>query len=121
MAEPTAEKIAQLKAQFPDRSLHLVEAVDGDDTTTFIMTGPLREEYQKYLEEVTKAGDAKSKIDSINQTRAALERAVLAQVRWPDREECKRIFEQRPAMIDQFFDTLQAAAGSNVEVRSKKL
>lgn len=122
MEEPSPEKIAEIKAKFPDRSLHLVEAKAGEDSVAFfVMTGPTRDEYKKFTDEAIKANDVKNESDKMAGLRGAIERAALAQIRWPDREECQKLFENKPAMVDGFAKELHEAAGSNVELRSRKL
>lgn len=127
--QPSNEQISALKATFPDRSLHLVEAVVKDESSSttdevavFVMTGPSRDEYKKFADEVFAAKDMKgSESDRIVATRGAIERAALAQIRWPARDVVQKLFEHKPAMVDGFADELHKAAGSNVELRSKKL
>lgn len=119
--EPSKDVIDRVKASHPDRSLRLVEAIDGEDTYFFIMTGAAREEYKKFTDEMLSGKDAKDDKQQIENIRGAIERAALAQIRHPDREECKRIFNFKPAMIQNFAEEIQRAAGANVEVRSKNL
>lgn len=120
--EPTKEKIEQIKAQFPDRVLYEVEAVDADDKImTFVMTGPTRDEYKFFINKMIAAREMKDESDKLWAVRTAVENAAIAQIRWPDREEVKKAFDARPEMIDGFAAELQKAAGSNVELRSKKL
>lgn len=125
--QPSQEKIDFIKSQFPDRVLYLVEAVVVDKDTseetvlTALMTAPTRQEYQFYTNKMIAAGDAKDDAERLWQTRAAIENAALAQIRWPERDEVKKVFDSRPEMIDKFAPKIQEAAGSNVEVRSKKL
>ena len=120
--QPSKEKIEQLKAQFPDRELRLVEAVDGDDEViAFVMTSPLREEHRFYTGKAIAAQEIKDETDRLWATRQAVENAALAQIRWPEREACKAAFDRRPEMIDAFAVELRKAAGSGVELRSKKL
>lgn len=124
--QPTDEKIAQLKAQYADRQLFLVEAVDGEGETedlsmVCVMTAPERGEYKMFVEAMFKAGDSTKGADKIWATRNAIEIAALAQIRWPSREECMTAFRLRPAMIDGFAEELKKAAGEQTIVRSKKL
>jgi hypothetical protein len=124
--EPSAEVIARVKRDFADRSIHLVEAVDGDenkdgDIYFFVMTGPLRDEYKKYIDEVLSAREGKDEKAVGEGVRAAIERLALGQIRHPDRDEVKRIFNIKPALIQNFAVPLQNAAGDAIEVRSKKL
>jgi len=119
--EPTPEKIAELKLQFPDRELHKVEVVDGDDNLrAVIMTSPTREEYQKFVGDISKA-DAAKPADKIQSIRFAMEQSALAQIRWPDREEVKTLFAARPAIVEKFTEKLHEFAGGALELRSKKL
>lgn len=122
MSKPTPETIEMLKAQFPDRVLLEVEAVDGDDQVmTFVMTGPNKDEYDFYIEKMLAAKDLKGESERIKAVRKAAENAALAQIRWPDRPSVQRAFEMRPEMIDGFPEELRKAAGSNVELRARKL
>lgn len=119
--EPTPEKIAELKEKYNDRELQMIEAIDGDEVRhVFIMTGPNREEYRKYIEDIRRASDAKAE-DKTMALRSAIENGALAQIRWPDRDTTKEIFQARPAMVDGFAERLHQAAGGSVELRAKKL
>ena len=121
MNEPPPEKIAELKEKFHDRELQRIEAIDGDEVQhVFIMTGPNRDEYRKFIEDMRRAGDAKPE-DKTTALRSAVENSALAQIRWPDRDTTKEIFSVRPAMVDGFAEKLHAAAGGTVELRAKKL
>lgn len=120
--EPSKEKIEQIKAQFPDRALFLVEAVDADERVmTFVMTAPTREEHKFFVNRMIAARDTKDEADRLWAVRTAVENAAVAQIRWPERDEVKKAFDARPEMIDGFAAELQKAAGANVELRSKKL
>lgn len=120
--KPTQDKIDFIKSQFPDRVLYEVEAVDAEDhVMTFIMTGPLREEYKMFVSKVLAAKNQNDEADRLWAMRAAVENAALAQIRWPEREVAKAAFDARPEMIDGFAEELKKAAGSNIELRSKKL
>lgn len=134
--KPSQEKIDAIKAQFPDRELYVVEAIvpardkdgnkifdteDDECVMTFLMTGPTREEYKMFINKITIAGETKDKAERLWAIRAAVENAALAQIRWPDRAECQRAFDSRPEMVDGFSDELRKAAGSQIELRSKKL
>lgn len=119
---PSSEKLDQLKAQFPDRTLYLVDAVDDEDQVmTFVMTGPTRDEYKFFVGKMLAARETKDEADKLWAMRSAVENAALAQIRWPDREECKKAFEARPQMVDAFHEQINKATGANVELRSKKL
>lgn len=121
MDEPSAEVIKKLKEQFSDRSLQQVEFGEGDEAFCFVMTGPNAVEYKKFVDETVDASDAKSEKDKIEKVRAAAEKAAMAQIRWPDRDQVKQLFDRYPAMITKFVDVLQTAAGDSFEVRTKKL
>lgn len=119
---PSQEKIEQIRAQFPDRNLFLVEAVDAEDQVmSFVMTGPSKDEYKFFSGKILGAIDTKDPQDKLWALRGIVENAALAQIRWPDREECKKAFDARPEMVDGFQEELRKAAGSNIELRSKKL
>ena len=124
---PPDEKIEYLKTQFPDRALYEVDAVavdkdTGDDVVlTVVMTGPTRDEYRFFTNKLIAATDIKDTGDKMWAIRAAVENAALAQIRWPEREEVKRVFDSRPEMVDGFAEKLREAAGSNIELRSRKL
>lgn len=125
--KPTQEKIDQIKAQFPDREVYAVDAVavdqdkNEDYLTTFLMTGPLREEYKMYVNKVIASRDEKDDANRLWAQRMAVENAALAQIRWPDREEARKAFDGRQEMVDLFAEKLREMAGANVELRTKKL
>lgn len=120
--EPSKDQIESLKSKHSDRSLHQVEIVDGEDVYFFVITGPNEEEFKKFNDEMMDAGEMKVaekvKNDAIRQS---AKRAALAQIRWPDRAEANRIFDMKPDFVMDFPKELRRAAGSNTEVRSKKL
>lgn len=119
---PDKDKIEQIRAQFPDRALFAVDAVDdNDELMTFVMTAPQRGEYKLFVEQMIKAREVKDEGDRLWKIREVVEAAALAQIRWPSREECQKAFMSRPEMVDGFAQELQKAAGSNVELRSRKL
>ena len=119
---PSQDKIEQLKAQYPDRALLLVEAMDADDKVmSFVMTGPTKDEYKFFVGKLLAAREIKDEQDKLWSMRAAVENAALAQIRWPDRDECKKAFDARPEMVDGFHEELRKAAGANIELRSRKL
>lgn len=109
------EKLAALKATVPGRSWHEVTLVDGEQEHVFIVTGPNREEFKKFVRETAEARDSTEKL------REAIERAVLAQVRWPSREEVRELFDAHPVFPDKLGEKLHEFAGANVEVRAKNL
>lgn len=120
--EPDKDKIEQIKAAFPDRALFGVDAVDGtDQVMAFLMTAPERGEYKLFVEQMIKARDTKDEGDRLWKIREVVENAALAQIRWPDRDTCMKVFRSRPEMVDGFAQELQKAAGANIELRSRKL
>lgn len=122
--KPSQESIEQIKGQFPDRPLFLIEVQDGsDELMPFVMTAPSRDEYRMYTAKMLEAKNDKGKDenDQLWRLRLIAENAALAQIRWPDRETCKKAFEARPEMVDNFHEELRKAAGSLIEFRSKKL
>lgn len=125
MSEPSSEIIAQLKSQFSDRSLHQVTKSNPDDEGvrfTFLMTGPTRDELDKFDEDMLKAKD-KGGTDAEKKIaiRGAVERTAYALIRWPDRDEVKRIFNLHSEMVFSFADDIRNFAGASFETRSKKL
>jgi hypothetical protein len=122
--EPSQEIKDKLKAQFPDRALRLVELHDdaSGEAMWFIMTGPNKAEYKKFTDEVLAARDAKGGDAAKSEAlQVACERAALAMIRWPSRDEVKELFESRPGLSSAFPAEIHAAAGANFEVRAKKL
>lgn len=121
--EPSKETIEGIRTKFPGRSLHLVEAQDegASDVEHFIMTGSTRDEYKKFCDETAKAEGVKDPAEQLQVLRAAIERAAMAQIRWPDRQTVQELFDRAPAMVDGFAKHLHHHAGTNYEVRSKKL
>lgn len=118
---PTDEQVARLKEQFSERSLHLVECVDGDDTYVFVMTGATELEHKRFTEEMLDASAKPSAKLKEEAGRIAAKRAVLFQIRHPDIDESKKILESKPLLVYKLADKLNEHAGENVEVRSKKL
>ena len=115
MREISPERIQALKAQMPGRSLHAVTLVDGDEEYVFVMTGPNRDEYKKFIREVSEARDSTEKL------RESIERSVLGQVRWPEREMVRELFDAHPVFPDKLGEKLHEFAGANAEVRAKNL
>jgi len=124
MSEPSPEIIKQLKDKFQDRSLHQVEKYDPKDENTkyvFLMTGPTRDELDKFDAEMLKASEVKDTADRKTAIRSAVERAAYALIRWPDRDECKRVFGLHSDMVFTFAEDIRNFAGASFETRSKKL
>lgn len=124
MSQPSDDTVAQLKAQFPDRSLHLVTKKSPDDDSVsfdFVMTGPSRDELDYFDDKLLKASEAKTQADKKKAIRSAIEEAALAQIRWPSREEAKKILAAHSEMVYSFSDDLRNFAGASFETRSKKL
>ena len=124
MSEPSPEIIKQLKEKYEDRSLHQVEKYDPKDENTkyvFLMTGPTRDELDKFDAEMLKASEVKDTADRKTAIRSAVERAAYALIRWPDRDECKRVFGLHSDMVFTFAEDIRNFAGASFETRSKKL
>lgn len=121
MNEPSQNEIDKLKSQFSDRALAQVEATSDGDSYAFIVTGPNKPEYDKFLHDIQAASALKSDEDKSRALRLAVEKAALAQIRWPDRAEVVALFEKYPAMSLSFAEELHKLAGASFEVRSKKL
>lgn len=132
----TDERIAQIKAQFPDRPLYEVTAMvpknpdehqaDDEVVCTFIMTAPSRDEHDAYIEKMLVADEkkqtgARDKADSMKEIRLIAQNAAIAQIRWPDADTCLKYFNARPELVDNFHKELRKLAGSLIEFRSKKL
>jgi len=119
--DPDQLTIAQFKAQFADRALALIEAEDGDTVYCFVMTGPTRDEYDKFAKEMLEASAIKNDYERVLAIRSVVERSAFAQIRYPERAEVKRIFDSRPAMIVEFSEHIRNLAGDSITVRAKKL
>lgn len=118
---PNEQKIAELKAKFSDRSLHEVVLENEDEAYLFVMTGPTRAEYEKFQSELNDVIEKKKGLDKTIGIRDAVERAAIAQIRWPERPEAQAIFARFPTMSLQLADKIHGMAGDSFEVRSKKL
>jgi len=112
---PTQDVIDRLKQQFPNRTLSRFVIKDQGDEHVFILTSPNREEWKKYRVECKSSGE------DIERMEIAVERAALAQIRWPEREEVKALFASKPGIIANFAGELNDLVGTNAEVSSKKL
>lgn len=124
MVDLPLEIIAQLKEKFSDRSLHQVEKYDPEDVTVtyaFIMTGPTRDELDKFETEMLATDKVPDRMEKKFAIRTVAEKAAIAQIRWPDRDECKRIFGLHPEMVYSFAHDIRKFAGDNFETRTKKL
>jgi len=124
MADIPAEVVAQLKEKHSDRSLHQVDKYDPDDTSvsyTFVMTGPNRDELDKFEQEMLATDKVSDKHEKKSAIRTAIEKAALAQIRWPDRDEVKRIFGLHSEMVFSFATDLRHFAGDTFATRTKKL
>lgn len=124
MSEPSPEIIKQLKEKHSDRSLHQLEKFDADDSDvkyTFLVTGPTRDELDMMDQELLKCESVADKHDYKVKIRNVAEKAAYAQIRWPEREEVKRIFGLHPEMSFSFVKDLRKFAGDSFETRSKKL
>lgn len=120
--EPSAEVIARLKEKYPDRSLHLVDVTHGDDKHYFVMTGANHYEYKKFNDEILGARDTgKTEADKNDKLMAAVRTAAIAMIRWPDRPDVEKLFHDKPGMVAGFAEQIHEHAGTNSEVRSKKL
>lgn len=118
---PSDNDIARAKAACPDRALRLVELTNEDDELCFIVSGPSKPEYQKFQEEAQSAVEKKSDKERAEAARQAIERAALAQIKWPDRDAAQALFVRYPSIYLKFADLLHDMAGDSFEVRSKKL
>ena len=124
--EPSDKDIEAVRAKYPDRALAHVTAqgdaeMGTDEAYHFIMTGPSRVELEKYQQEIEEAGKQKSLLEKNRATTEACERAMLAQIRWPDRPTVEQVFTRYPNMPLQFTETLIGMAGDSFKVRAKKL
>lgn len=124
MSEPHPDEIKRLKSEFPDRSLHLVTSEVKDDPNNvmhFVMTGPTRDDIDKFDDEMMKADAIKVEGDRKKAIRKAAENAILAQTRWPDRPTTQTVLESNPEMCYRLAEKVREHAGANLEFRSKKL
>lgn len=119
--EPSKEAIEKLKSEHTDRSLLHVEIDHEEVTYHFLMTGPNDVEYKKFMTELLDAKDKAKESEQMDGVRDATKRAAMAQIRWPDRDAVKELFNRFPAMSSRFREKLHEAAGASSEVRSKKL
>lgn len=105
--------IATIKGQFPHRKVKLITIADDGEDLLFVMTSPVREEWKMYRGKITAAGQ------NIEAIEGAIENAALAQIRHPDRDTVKAIFDARPGIVQSFAEELAKLAGAQVEVTSK--
>lgn len=111
----TEELIAEIKAKHPGRSLEQVDMTDQGETYSFILAAPSKPEWQKYRKELSEAGS------SLLNVEAAIERAALAAIKAPSREECQALFNAKPGLVQNFASELNRMAGAEAEVRAKRL
>jgi hypothetical protein len=104
----------QVTAKYPERDVQAVVLKTGESEWFFVLTSPNRDEWRKYRTELSKAGE-----DDIA-CEGAIERAALAQIRHPDRDEVKKIFDRKPGLILNFAPLLSTLAGLKAEAVEKK-
>ena len=121
MTEPSKEIIERLKSEHTDRSLMQIEIDHEGETYYFLMTGPNEIEYKKFMTEVMDGKEKPKESEQMDAIRDATKRAALAQIRWPDRDQVKELFNRFPGMSSRFREKLHEAAATSAEVRSKKL
>jgi hypothetical protein len=114
-AQPSEHEIAQIKKRFPERDLSLVELKAGEHSFAFVLTGPNRIEWKRYVDELRKASG------NVADATAAIERAAMAQIRWPDRDTVTAMFEKYPALGSNFAEAMSKLAVVEAEVTIKKL
>lgn len=110
------KKIAfeQARAQNPDREIEAVEFTVGSREYFFVVTSPNRGEWKRYKQEIAKAaGD----IDALE---SAIERAAIAQIRYPERDQAAKCFDISPGIVQTFAAVLNRLAGVDSEAREKK-
>lgn len=112
---PDQATVDKIKALYPDRDVVRIVMADPSGDFPFLLTSPKREEWKKYRQEMVKAGS------DIEQVEAAIERAALAQIRWPDRQEVQALFDRKPGMVQNFAEEIAKLAGVHAESRVKKL
>ncbi len=116
MNAPDENAISAVKVKHSDRDVrHVSYTEDDGEEYHFLMTGMNREEWRRYRQDQVAAGSDWDKLES------AIERAALSQVRWPDREEVKKLFNRKPGLIQLFSEELNRAAGAEAKAQQKKL
>lgn len=98
----------------PERDVQAMVFLTGESEWFFVLTSPNRDEWRKYRTEINKAGDDDIAIEG------AIERAALAQIRFPERDEVKKIFDRKPGLILNFAPVLSRLAGMSAEAVEKK-
>ncbi len=121
MSEPSQQDIDRLKAAHPNKSLHRLDIKVADEDLVLVMTGPGKAEYEKFNLEISAAQEKKGDAEKGKALRDAVERAALAQIRWPDRQATVDLFERFPALALNLGEKLHDLAGATVEVVAKKL
>ena len=113
---PSPSIVARLKAQFPDRTLERVEMIASNGTKfVFVVSAPTRFEWKKYQQE------GKAATGDVEKQEHVITIAALAQIRWPEKTEARKIFDAHPGLWSNFPEVLNKLACVDVEVRTKKL
>lgn len=114
--EPEQEKaiVDRVVAKFPDREVRAIEIEAGKETLLFVLTAPDRDEWKKYRSEMRRADGDPDGIET------AIERAALAQIRYPEREQAQAVFNRKPGIIASFAGVLADLVGVDSEAREKK-
>jgi hypothetical protein len=110
---PGPEIVNPIREAHPHRAVAVVTLGVAGTDHHFVMTSPNRDERKKYIGEMKAANNDSDKIES------AIEKAALAQIRWPARDVVVELFNNRPGIILHFADELAKLDGTGAEVRSK--
>lgn len=123
MEKPSKETIERLKAQFADRSFHLVTLTKPGDEEEFlfVMMGANADEYKRYEDEITRARQAKTDEDRNDKLTFAMKQAVLRRIAWPEAEEAKALLHAHPGFVVNLAEKIHDHAGTTAKVRSEKL
>lgn len=114
MEEELEKALFSVRTKYPERECESVIVESRGESFGFVMTSPDRVEWRKYRQEISAAGKDLATVEE------AMERAVTAQIRYPERETVKALFNKRPAMANALVDLLHRLAGEGSEAREKK-
>lgn len=112
--EQQAAEEAKVQAAHPEREVKAFVIEAGAKALFCVVTSPTRIEWTKYRADMAKAGSSDDQIE------AAIERAALAQIRYPERSEVERFFNAKPGVIPMFAKILSDLVGAGAEAREKK-
>ncbi|GGR00307.1 DUF6848 family protein [Deinococcus ruber] len=106
-------KVTEWRSEYGDDRVKLLSVPIGSERQQFIVRGPSKGEYDRYLSEVAKSD---RNFDRVNvATRNLFASCLLA----PDIDTIRAIWERYPALTNTMTEPVMTMAGTDLEVREE--